>query len=126
MKNCLMIMRGEKTLHLEQEIRELYRFLTLAEGNYRNTLNVECADGHGYMLTTDRDAKPVLYPIQKFYDLTGEYPSNDEMIGTLSRQAFESLYRKWLVWNTDGKRKCGICEMYRRQKERRCQKNEKE
>ena len=72
MKNTLMIVRGEKSLHTEQEIQELYRFLTFVGGNYRNALYVECIDGNGYMFATDNDAKPVLYPIQQFYDLTGE------------------------------------------------------
>ena len=116
MKNRIIIVRGEKSLHTEQEIQELYRFLTFVGGNYRNALYVECIDGNGYMLATDNDAKQVLYPIQQFHDLTGDILSPDEMIGTLSRQAFECLYSKWLLWNTDDKCKCGICEMYRLQK----------
>ena len=127
MKNRIIIVRGEKSLHTEQEIQELYRFLTFVGSNYRNALYVECIDGNGYMLTTDRDAKPVLYPTRQFYDLTGEIPSPDEMIGTLSRRAFECLYSKWLLWNTDDKCKCGICEMYRQQKRNGgVQRNEKE
>lgn len=122
MKNRLMIVRGENNIHSEQETQELYHFLTLVDGNYRNAIYIECADGQGYMLTMDRDAKPVLYLIQKFYDLTGELPSSDEMMGTLNSQTVECLYRKWLLWNTDSKCRCGICEMYRQQKkkERRC------
>ena len=127
MKNRIIIVRGEKSLHTEQEIQELYRFLTFVGGNHRNALYVECIDGNGYMFVTDNDAKPVLYPIQQFYDLTGEIPSPDEMIGTLSRQSFECLYSKWLLWNTDDKCKCGICEMYRQQKRNGgVQRNEKE
>ena len=53
MKNRLMIVRGEKSIHSEQDIQELYHFLTLVDGNYRNAIYVECADGQGYMLTME-------------------------------------------------------------------------
>jgi hypothetical protein len=63
------------------------------------------------MMIADADARPVLFPVRKFYELTGEYPQKDEMCGTISRQAFENMYRGWLLWNTD-KTACPVCSMY--------------
>lgn len=115
LKNTLMIVRGENSPRRKQDTRELYRFLQMTAGNYRNAIFVECDGGVGYMLTTDRDARPILFPMQRFYELTGELPQRDEMCGSLSRRAFENLYQGWLQWNTDGA-ECPICSMYEKQK----------
>ena len=113
MKNRLMIVRGQNSSQPANDVRELYRFLRLTAGNYRNSIYVEC--GCGFLLIADQDAKPVLFPVQKFYELTGEYPQKDEMCGAMSREAFESMYRSWLLWNTD-KTDCPVCLMYQRMK----------
>ena len=108
-----MIVRGQSNPQSTREVRELYRFLKLTAGNYRNALYVE--SDSGYLLTADQSAKPVLFPVRKFYELTGEYPQSDEMSGTISRQAFENMYRGWLLWNTD-KIECPVCAMYEKMK----------
>lgn len=111
MKNRLMIVRGENEAPTKQDIQELYRFLKHIGGNYRNAVYTQCICGCGYMLTNDRDAKPILFPVQNFFELTGEYPQKDEMCGALSGQSFENMYQGWLLWNTDGT-KCPVCSMY--------------
>ena len=108
-----MIVRGQNNPQVTNEVRELYRFLKLVAGNYRNAIYVEC--GIGFMLSADQEAKPVLFPVRKFHELTGEYPQKDEMSGTMSRQAFENMYRGWLLWNTD-KTECPVSAMYERMK----------
>lgn len=112
-KNRIMIVRGQSNPQTINAIRELYRFLKLTAGNYRNAIYVEC--GIGFMLSADQEAKPVLFPVRKFYELTGEYPQKDEMSGTMSRQVFENMYREWLLWNTD-KTECPVSAMYERMK----------
>ena len=112
-KNTIMIVRGQNNSQVRNEVRELYQFLTLTAGNYRNSIYVEC--GNGYLLTADQEAKPILFPARKFYELTGEYPQKDEMSGMMSRQAFENLYRGWLLWNTD-KNECPVRAMYEKMK----------
>ena len=113
MKNTLMIVRGENNPQSENEVKELYRFLKMSAGNYRNAIYVE--SGCGFLMIGDQDAKPILFPIRKFHELTGEYPQKDEMCGAMSREAFESMYRSWLLWNTD-KSDCPVCSMYQRMK----------
>ena len=60
------------------------------------------------MLTAEEDGKPVLFPIELFYELTGEYPQKDEMNFELGLSTFECLYRSWITWHTDGG-DCSIC-----------------
>ena len=113
MKNRIMIVRGQNNSQAMDDVRELYRFLKLCAGNYRNAIHVEC--GCGFLMIADQDAKPVLFPVTKFYELTGEYPQKDEMCGTMSRQAFEKMFRGWLLWNTD-QNECPVSAMYERMK----------
>ena len=115
MKNTIMIVRGDNSTPAEHEIHSIYRFLKLTAGNWRNSLYVRCRCGVEYMLTADEDGKPVLFPIELFYELTGEYPQKDEMCGVISRQAFENMYRGWLLWNTDGT-ECPVHSMYEKMK----------
>ena len=110
MKNTIMIVRGESSTPQEFDLHTLYRFLKLTAGNYRNSAYVRCKDGIEYMLVTDEDAKPLLFPINLFYELTGEYPQRDEMSYELTQDAFETLYRSWILWNTD-KEECPICSL---------------
>ena len=110
MKNTIMIVRGESNTPQEFDLHTLYRFLKLTAGNYRNSVYVRCMDGIEYMLVTDEEAKPLLFPINLFYELTGEYPQRDEMSYELPQDAFETLYRSWILWNTD-KEECPICSL---------------
>ena len=109
----IMIVREQNNPQVTNEVRELYRFLKLVAGNYRNAIYVEC--GCGFLMIANQDAKPVLFPVRKFYELTGEYPQKDEMCGVISRQAFENMYRGWLLWNTDGT-ECSVHSMYEKMK----------
>lgn len=113
MKNTIMIVRGQSNPQTKKDVQELYVFLKLTDGNYRNAIYIE--SGKGFLMVSDQEAKPVLFPVQKFYELTGEYPQKDEMCGAMSREAFESMYRSWLLWNTD-KTDCPVCSMYQRMK----------
>lgn len=113
MKNRLMIVRGQNSPQVTNEVQELYRFLKLVAGNYRNAIYVEC--GCDFLMIADQDAKPVLLSVRKFYELTGEYPQKDEMCGVISRQAFENMYRGWLLWNTDST-ECPVRSMYEKMK----------
>lgn len=109
----IMIVRGENNPQVTNDVRVLYRFLRLTAGNYRNAIYVDC--GCGFLMVADQDAKPVLFPVRKFCELTGEYPQKDEMCGVMSRQAFENMYRGWLLWNTDGT-ECPVRSMYEKMK----------
>ena len=118
MKDSIMILSPKKeNIHdfKKHEIQELYYFLKLIDGNYRNSLYIKCPHGYEYMLTADYNARPVLFPVEKFYELTGELPQKDELISSMSNDTFYFLYRQWLIWNTESNDACGICGMYNEQ-----------
>ena len=55
--------------------KQLYLFLTACSGNWRNSIYIKCQsekDDPGYLLAADRDGQPVILPVQRFYELTGE------------------------------------------------------
>ena len=56
-----------------------------------------------------------VFPIKKFYEMTGVLPQTDEFISSMSYHAFEALYAGWLNWNTESKDECGVCSMYQEQ-----------
>ena len=113
MKNRIMIVEGEISPQIKKELRALYKFLKLTSGNYRNAIYVKCDDGKEYMLVADADTRPMLFPFDLFYTLTGEYPPKDEMCGNLSTCAFKNIYREWLLWNSE-KGDCPVCSMYKK------------
>ena len=113
MKNRIMIVEGEISHQIKKEFRALYKFLKLTSGNYRNAVYVSCDDGKEYMLVSDADASPVLFPSDLFYTLTGEYPQKDEMCGNLSARAIQSIYREWILWNSE-EGDCPVCSLYKK------------
>lgn len=84
----------------------LYRFLNLVDGSWRNAVYIECRTcPYGqpqcgdHLLAIDHDGTPILYPVLHFIMETGELVDKGECAATLSRQQFEVLFRRWLVWN---------------------------
>ena len=81
--------------------KQLYLFLTACSGSWRNTVHISCqeeTDGSGYLLAVDRDGQPVILPVQRFYELTGEQIDPTECCGQLTEAGFESLYAQYLLW----------------------------
>lgn len=103
---------------MKPEISQLYSLLTALQGNWRNAIYIQCASCpyagqacDGYLLAADADAVPILFPVPLFRELTGEVVDKEACIGILNRQAFESLYHKWLVWHTESGQQCSILQV---------------
>lgn len=103
----------------KKETAELCRFLRCTEGSWRNAVYIECRSCpysssacSGYLLTADSEGKPVLYPVGRLYELTGEAIVKDECAGILSREAFCSLYSRRLIWDADSDKQCGVRQMF--------------
>lgn len=99
------------------DTEKLYRFLNACGGNWRNTVFVYCTDCpdfdcicSGYFLTADRDGAPILYPVELFQKCCNESVDTDECIGKLSRQAFETVYSRWLLWKVAKPQQCSILQ----------------
>lgn len=102
---------------MKPEITHLYALLNALQGDWRNAIYIQCSSCPyarqvcgSYLLAADADAAPILFPILLFQELTGEVVDKVECVGTLNRQAFESLYHKWLFWHTENKQQCSILQ----------------
>ena len=87
--------------NMTSSTKQLYLFLTACSGNWRNSIYIKCQsdkDDPGYLLAADRDGQPVILPVQRFYELTGEQIDPAECCGQLTEAGFESLYAQYLLW----------------------------
>ena len=78
--------------------RQLYRFLSGCAGNWRNAVYIP-ADGSCYLLSTDRDCRPVVMAVDQFQELTGEQIDPAECCGRLTVDGFKALYGQYLLWH---------------------------
>jgi hypothetical protein len=62
-------------------------------------------------MSVDRDAKPILVELSQFQRITGERVCQDECAGILSRQAFESAYAQWLLWEVSDPTRCNLLQL---------------
>lgn len=96
----------------------LYPFLSLTRGSWRNAFYIECntcpyGNGNciGYLLTTDTEGAPLLMPVLYFEKATGEKIDKTECAAIISKEAFESLFNRWLVWNVNDTKACSILQL---------------
>ena len=78
--------------------QQLYRFLHSCAGNWRNAVYIP-ADGSCYLLSTDRDCRPVVMAADHFQKLTGEQIDPAECCGRLTEEGFKALYGQYLLWH---------------------------
>ncbi len=83
---------------ISQTIKQLYSFLSVCQGNWRNSVYVS-AHGSGYMLSADRDGQPIVMAVEQFQQLTGEIIDPAECCGQLTADAFKTLYAQYLLWH---------------------------
>ena len=102
---------------MNRRIYRFYEFMTGCGGNWRNAIFISCPACSGYcstqnwgcLLTTDRDGRPIVLSVVCFEDLSGQsiYPS--ECAGHISKDAFESLYARYLDWERGDPEQCPLC-----------------
>lgn len=96
----------------------LYPFLSLTRGSWRNAFYIECntcpygnGNCNGYFLTTDTEGAPLLLSVSYFEKATGEKVDKTECAAIISKDAFESLFNRWLVWNVNNPKACSILQL---------------
>lgn len=96
----------------------LYPFLSLTRGSWRNAFYIECkscpygsGNCNGYLLTTDTEGAPLLLSVPYFEKATGENVDKTECAAVISKEAFESLFNRWLVWNVNDPKACSILQL---------------
>lgn len=83
---------------MPSECQHLYLFLAACQGNWRNSVYIS-TDGPGYLLSADRDGRPILIDVEAFQRLTGETIDPGECCGRLTADAFKALYAQYLLWH---------------------------
>ena len=99
---------------MDQIKRNLYELLFSCKGNWRNAIYVPCGpcphpckvDRSGCLAATRQDVAPLLVSIRGFEKETGERIAPGECIGTLSKDAFSSLFSRYLTWEISSSEQC--------------------
>ena len=94
--------------------RNLYELLFNCKGNWRNAIYIPCGpcphpckvDRSGCLMATRQDGAPLLVSVQDFEKETGERIDPGDCIGTLSKDAFSSLFSNYLTWEMSSSEQC--------------------
>ena len=99
---------------MDQIKRNLYELLFSCKGNWRNAIYVPCGpcphpckvDCSGCLATIRQDGAPLLVGVREFEEETGERINPGECIGTLNKDAFSSLFSRYLIWEMTSSEQC--------------------
>ncbi len=95
----------------------IFDFLEACGGNWRNTVCVSCehcfqpcrAECRGCLLTADMEGRPMAISLTRFEAITGWKVEPCDCIGTLSRYAFDELFRYYRLWECADPVACLLC-----------------
>lgn len=99
---------------MDQIKRNLYELLFSCKGNWRNAIYVPCGpcphpckvDRSGCLAAIRQDDAPLLVGVREFEEETGERIDPGECIGTLNKDAFSSLFSRYLTWEMSSSEQC--------------------
>ena len=99
---------------MDQIKRNLYELLFSCKGNWRNAIYVPCGpcphpckvDRSGCLAAIRQDGSPLLVGVREFEEETGERINPGECIGTLNKDAFSSLFSRYLIWEMTSSEQC--------------------
>ena len=99
---------------MDQIKRNLYELLFSRKGNWRNAIYVPCGpcphpckvDRSGCLAAIRKDGAPLLVGVREFEEETGERIDPGECIGTLNKDAFSSLFSRYLIWEMTSSEQC--------------------
>ena len=99
---------------MDQIKRNVYELLFSCKGNWRNAIYVPCGpcphpckvDRSGCLVAIRQDGAPLLVGVREFEEETGERIDPGECIGTLNKDAFSSLFSRYLTWEMSSSEQC--------------------
>lgn len=99
---------------MDQIKRNLYELLFSCKGNWRSAIYVPCGpcphpckvDRSGCLAAIRQDGAPLLVRVREFEEETGERIDPGECIGTLNKDAFSSLFSRYLTWEMSSSEQC--------------------
>lgn len=99
---------------MDQIKRNLYELLFSCKGNWRNAIYIPCGpcphpckvERSGCLAAIRQDGTPLLVGVREFEEETGERIDPGECIGTLNKDAFSSLFSRYLIWEMTSSEQC--------------------
>ena len=99
---------------MDQIKRNLYELLFSCKGNWRNAIYIPCGpcphpckvSRSGCLAAIRQDGTPLLVSIREFEEETGERIDPGDCIGTLNKDAFSSLFSRYLIWEMTSSEQC--------------------
>ena len=99
---------------MDQIKRNVYELLFSCKGNWRNAIYIPCGpcphpckvERSGCLAAIRQDGTPLLVSIQDFEKETGEQIDPGDCIGTLNKDAFSSLFSRYLIWEMTSSEQC--------------------
>ena len=100
----------------------LLDFATGCEGHWQNALYIPCGqcsrlcklDRRGCLMTVSPGGEPVLIGVKRYEQLTGQEINPKECCGTISRETFETVYSRYLLWELDSANQCPLRQLDKR------------
>lgn len=99
---------------MDQIKRNVYELLFSCKGNWRNAIYIPCGpcphpckvERSGCLAAIRQDGTPLLVSIRDFEKETGEQIDPGDCIGTLNKDAFSSLFSRYLIWEMTSSEQC--------------------
>lgn len=99
---------------MDQIKRNVYELLFSCKGNWRNAIYIPCGpcphpckvERSGCLAAIRQDGTPLLVGVREFEEETGERIDPGECIGTLNKDAFSSLFSRYLIWEMTSSEQC--------------------
>lgn len=104
------------------DLRTIHSFLCSAQGNWRNSVYVDCSmckfckENHcgNFLFVPSCNGSPILLPVSDAEILTGHLIDKSECLGTISNLKFHELFSLWFKMNIDNDESCPFLQAAKR------------
>ena len=106
------------TNECKTDLKIIHSFLYSAEGNWRNSIYVDCSickfckqnNCGNFLFVPAFDGSPILLPVSDAKILTGQPIDKSECLGIISAVKFHALFSLWFKLNIDIDEPCPILQ----------------
>lgn len=104
------------------DIRTIHSFLCSAQGNWRNSIYVDCSickfnkesQCGNFLFVPAYNGSPILLPVSDAEILTGHPIDKSECLGVISNLKFHELFSLWFKLNIDSDEPCPFLQAAKR------------
>ena len=84
----------------------LYEFLHATQGNWRNSIYVDCEICGDYLFVPNPDGLPIVILAADLARISLDSIDKAECLGSLCNAGFMTLYYRWFLWNKNTNLAC--------------------